>query len=136
MDKGDVIVVVIVSILITIMAYGSITGENIYEMTLVESVNIYSTSLHSDFEFTLWSGESHFNYYYFTDWGNGKKLDCVPVSNTKIIETDDEIPNLKRYKIKECRTFYSKDIKSCFVTYYNELTVPTNTTQVTFRAEV
>lgn len=136
MDKGDVLIVVIVCFILTCIAYGMITSEDHCEMTLIEMVDIYSVSLHSDSRFILGTGESYFNYYYFKDWGNGKKLDCVPTLDTKVIETDDETPKLKRYQIKEYRTFYSEEVEFSRITYYNELIVPTNTTQTTFRAEV
>lgn len=140
MDKTDVIVLTIVWSIIAFVAYGIVTSEPVYETTIIESVNIYSVSLHGDSKFTLGSfmsgsGESYFNYYYFKDYGNGKILDSVPTSNTVIIETDDEVPTLERYKTLFYHTFYSG--KSSFkVVYYNKLTVPTNTTQLTFHAEI
>lgn len=136
MDKGDVLIVVIVCFILTWAAYGMITSESGCEMTLIETVDIYSVSLHSDSEFVLGSGGSYFNYYFFKDWGNGKKLDYVLASDTKIIETDDETPKLKRYKIEDCNSFYSQKEMVCSIEYYNELIVPTNTTQTTFRAEI
>ncbi|MCK4665549.1 hypothetical protein KAU33_02300 [Candidatus Dependentiae bacterium] len=136
MDKGDVFIVVIIGIVLTWAGYGMIMSEDHCEMTLIEMVDIYSVSLHSDSRFILGTGESYFNYYYFKDWENGKKLDCVPTLDTKVIETDDETPKLKRYQIKEYRTFYSEEVEFSRITYYNELIVPTNTTQTTFRAEV
>ena len=135
-DKGDVFILVIIGFVLSWALYGAITSEDSCEMILTENAKIYSVSLHSDSKFVLGSGGSYFNYYYFKDWGNGKRLDHVPVSDTKIIETDDETPKVKRYRIEHCSSFYSHKQWYCDVTYYNELIVPTNTTQVTFHAEV
>jgi len=80
-------------------------------------------------------GGSYYNYYFFKDWDEGKVLDYVDVSITKVIESDEEPPNIKRYQTIYYREFYLFRFTNK-VLNYNELTVPLNTIQKSFKAEV
>ena len=120
--------------------YGVVTSETTYETKLIETAGIYSLSLNDNTEmnFVLGTGSSrlHYNYYFFKNWDEGKRLDFVDASVTKIIETDEHIPTLKRYETVEFKSFYLLLIESSDIKCYNELIVPTNTTQTSFTAEV
>lgn len=137
--RDKVLAVLGVFIMISIL-YGAITGETTCETSLVETTEIYSLSLNdkTEMDFLLGTGRSnsHYEYYFFKDWDNGKRLDFVDASVTKIIETDDHTPTLKRYETVKSNGFYSLSIECSNVERYNELIVPTNTTQTTFTAEV
>lgn len=140
MDKGDKIFWIVIFIGVIAIVYGGITSEVTYETSLIEESEIYSLSLYNDFDirFVLGSGYggSYFNYYFYKDWGRGKRLDSVKADVTKIIETDEETPKVRKYETIMYRSFYMTKSPQCYVTYYNELIVPTNTTQRTFLAEV
>ena len=123
-----------------IFAYGVITGVSFSETTLIESVDIYSLSLNdnAEFSFILGTGSSDFcfRYYFFKDWDDGKVLDFVDASVTKVVETDEQHPSLKRYENIRYFAFYSKNLSwNGKGVCYNELTVPMNTTQTSFTAE-
>ena len=119
--------------------YGVVTSETTYETKLIETAGIYSLSLNDNTEmnFVLGTGSSrlHYNYYFFKNWDEGKRLDFVDASVTKIIETDEHIPTLKRYETVEFKSFYLLLIESSDIKCYNELIVPLNTTQTSFTAE-
>lgn len=101
-SKRDKILIAIVLVVILIFVYGVITGVAFSETTLIESSNIYSLSLNdnTEFSFILGTGSSDlcFHYYFFKDWDGGKKLDFVDATITKIIETDEQHPSIKRYE--------------------------------------
>ena len=117
-----------------------ITGEVTCETKLVETAGIYSLSLNDNTEmnFVLGTGSSrlHYNYYFFKDWDEGKRLDSVDASVTKIIETNEYAPTLKRYETVRFKKFYSSTIELSDLELYNELIVPLNTTQTSFATEV
>lgn len=140
-SREDKVLVVLGMIIIIFIVHGVFTGVSFNETTLVESVDIYSLSLNdnTEFSFILGTGSSGFcfRYYFFKDWDNGKVLDFVDASVTKVIETDEQHPSLKRYETTRYFSFYSKNFSwDDTGVYYNELIVPTNTTQTTFTAEV
>lgn len=137
--RDKVLAALVVFIIISIF-YGVVTGVSFSETTLIESSNIYSLSLNdnTEFSFILGTGSSDlcFNYYFFKDWDGGKKLDFVDALVTKIIETDEQHPSIKRYETIRYFTFYSMNLSwDGEGTCYNELTVPVNTTQTSFTAE-
>jgi len=138
--KEDKIIYVGIVLIALVMGYGIYSSETTYETILTESVNIYSLSLNSgvDSNFVLGTGSSRttLNYYFFKDWEEGKRLDCADASVTKIIETDEEIPTLKRYEIHATKTFYFFTASNYYPSHYIELFVPVNTTQTSFSAEV
>ena len=139
-SKIDKILTAIGLIILFIVVYGVITSETTYETRLVETAGIYSLSLNDNTEmnFVLGTGSSrlHYNYYFFKDWDEGKRLDFVDASVTKIIETDEHAPTLKRYETVRFKSYYLLSIEHSDVKYYNELIVPLNTTQASFTTEM
>ena len=136
----DKVLIAIGLIVLCIFIHGVITSTSFSETTLIETSNIYSLSLNdaTEFSFILGTGSSDlcFNYYFFKDWDGGKKLDFVDALVTKIIETDEQHPSIKRYETVRYFTFYSMNLSwNGEGTCYNELTVPVNTTQTSFTAE-
>lgn len=139
-SKRDKVLTVIGLIALFVVIYGAVTGETTHETSLVETAGIYSLSLNdnTEMDFVLGTGSSrlYYNYYFFKDWDEGKRLDFVDASVTKIIETDEHAPTLKRYKTVKSKSYYFLKIEFTNVEHYNELIVPLNTTQTSFTTEV
>ena len=139
LEKGN-IVLAICLVAVSIIAYGVITSETTYETRLVETVEIHSLSLddNTEINFVLGTGSSrlHLDYYFFKSWGDGKRLSSVNALDTKIIETNEQVPTLRRYEIIKLCSFFSFLIEFTPIGYYNEMIVPMNTTQTSFTAEV